>query len=57
MQKLCEAARENKISGLFAYTMPRNQSMIKLFKRLPYNVSTVYDGDVLELTCRFDEIQ
>jgi GNAT superfamily N-acetyltransferase len=57
MQKLCDAARENGISGLFAYTMPRNQSMIKLFKRLPYKVSKVYDGEVVELSCRFDEIQ
>ena len=57
VQKLCEAARENKISGFTAYTMPRNQSMIKLFKSLPYKVSTVYDGDVLELTCMFNEIQ
>jgi GNAT superfamily N-acetyltransferase len=57
MKKLSEAARENGISGLTAYTMPRNQSMIKLFKSLPYKVSTVYDGEVLELTCRFNEIQ
>ncbi|MBW2248045.1 MAG: GNAT family N-acetyltransferase [Deltaproteobacteria bacterium] len=57
VQKLCEAARENKISGFTAYTMPRNQSMIKLFKSLPYKVSTVYDGEVLELTCMFNEIR
>jgi len=57
VQKLCEAARENKISGFTAYTMPRNQSMIKLFKSLPYEASTVYDGEVLELTCMFNEIR
>ena len=57
MLKLCKAARENEISGLVAYTMPRNQGMIKLFKSLPYNVSTVYDGEVVELTCMFNEIQ
>jgi acyl-CoA hydrolase/GNAT superfamily N-acetyltransferase len=57
MRKLCEAARENGISGLTAYTMPRNQGMIKLFKSLPYKVRTVYDGEVVELTCMFNEIQ
>ena len=57
MRKLCEAAQKNGISGLVAYTMPRNQGMIKLFKSLPYNVSTVYDGEVVELTCMFNEIQ
>jgi len=57
MLKLCEAAREHGISGLTAYTLPRNQGMIKLFKSLPYKVHTVYDGEVLELTCMFNEIQ
>lgn len=57
MLKLCEAARENEISGLTAYTMPGNKGMIKLFKSLPYNVSTVYDGEVVELTCMFNEVK
>jgi GNAT superfamily N-acetyltransferase len=57
MRKLCETARENGISGLTAYTMPGNQGMIKLFKSLPYKVSTVYDGEVIELTCMFDEVK
>ena len=57
MRKLCEAARENGISGLTAYTMPRNQGMIKLFKSLPYKTRTVYDGEVVELTCMFNEIE
>ncbi len=57
MQKLSEAARENGIAGLMAYTLPRNQGMVRLFKTLPYKVSTVYDGDVIELNCRFDELQ
>jgi len=57
MRKLCEAARENEISGLTAYTMPGNQGMIKLFKSLPYNVSTIYDGEVVELTCMFNEVK
>ena len=57
MQKLSEAARENGIAGLLAYTLPRNRGMVRLFKTLPYKVSTVHDGDVIELSCRFDEIQ
>ena len=57
MQKLSEAARENGIAGLIAYTLPRNQGMVRLFKTLPYKVSTIYDGDVIELSCRFDELE
>ncbi len=57
MKKLSEAARENGISGLMAYTLPRNRGMIKLFKSLPYKTKTVYDGEVVELTCMFDELK
>ena len=57
MKKLSEAARENGISGLMAYTLPRNQGMIKLFKSLPYKTRTLYDGEVVELTCMFDELK
>ena len=57
MRKLSEAARENGIAGLMAYTLPRNQGMIRLFKSLPYKVSTMYDGSVIELSCRFDEVE
>ncbi|MDH4204974.1 MAG: GNAT family N-acetyltransferase [Desulfobacteraceae bacterium] len=57
MKKLSEAARENGISGLMAYTLPRNQGMIKLFKSLPYKTKTIYDGEVVELTCMFDELK
>ena len=56
MRKLAEAARENGIAGLFAYTLPRNQGMIRLFKTLPYKVKTFYDRDAIELSCRFDEL-
>ncbi|MBW1724729.1 MAG: GNAT family N-acetyltransferase, partial [Deltaproteobacteria bacterium] len=54
IRKLSEAARENGISGLVAYTLPRNEGMIKLFKGLPYKTATEYDGEVVELTCIFD---
>jgi acyl-CoA hydrolase/GNAT superfamily N-acetyltransferase len=57
LRKLAEAARENGIAGLFAYTQPRNQGMIRLFKTLPYKVKTFYDRDAIELSCRFDELE
>ena len=53
MQKLAGAARENGISGLTAYILPGNQGMIRLFKTMPYKVKTFYDGDVIELSCKF----
>lgn len=55
MQKLAEAARENGISGLVAYTSKRNTSMIKLFKRLPYPVDARFDGEFFILSSRFDD--
>jgi acyl-CoA hydrolase/GNAT superfamily N-acetyltransferase len=55
MRKLSRAARENGITGLIAYTSPGNQAMISLFNALPYRIKTYYDGDMLFLSCRFDE--
>ena len=55
MRKLCQAARENGINGLVAYTAPDNRAMIKLFKTLKYKVKTMVDGDMLVLSCRFDQ--
>ena len=55
LRKLSEAARDNGISGLVAYTLPQNQAMIGLFKKLPYKVKTVYEDDLLLLSCKFDE--
>ncbi len=53
--KLAEAAHENGIDGLMAYTSPTNKSMISLFKTLPYKTYNSYDGDMVELRCNFDE--
>jgi hypothetical protein len=39
---------------MVAYTSPQNQGMIRLFNYLPYKVKTVFDGDMLVLSCRFD---
>jgi len=55
MQKLAEAARENGIAGLIAYTSHDNAAMINLFKTLPYKVKTTFDDDVLVLSCKFSE--
>ena len=55
MRKLADAARENHISGLVAYTAPGNRGMVKLFNQLPYKVQTFFDGDMLTLRCKFDE--
>ncbi len=54
IRKLAEAARENGISGLMAYTSPQNQGMIRLFNQLPYKIKTIFDGDMLALSCKFD---
>lgn len=53
---LAEAARENAIAGLVAYTSTRNKAMVNLFKTLPYRVKTSFEGDTFTLSCRFDEI-
>jgi GNAT superfamily N-acetyltransferase len=57
MRKLAEAARENGLAGLFAYTSPQNKGMINLFKTLPYKIKTVFEDDMVLLSCRFDDVQ
>lgn len=52
--KLVQAAQENGLSGLLAYTNPSNQAMIKLFNRLPFVVQTSFGGEMLEMSARFD---
>ncbi len=55
LNKLAYAARDNGISGLMAYTSAQNKGMIKLFKSLPYKVDSFFDGQMLQLRCRFDQ--
>lgn len=55
LAKLAEAARENGIAGLVAYTSPANRGMMGLFKTLPYKTYNFYDGDMVELRCSFTE--
>jgi acyl-CoA hydrolase/GNAT superfamily N-acetyltransferase len=56
LRKLTDAAREKGVSGLMAYTSPNNQSMIRMFKSLPYKVKSAFDGEGVTLSCRFDEL-
>ncbi|MBF0258402.1 MAG: GNAT family N-acetyltransferase [Desulfamplus sp.] len=53
--KLAEAALENGIKGLIAYTSPMNKGMIQLFNKLPYKVSKAYEEDMLIMSCLFSE--
>ena len=55
LDKLALAARENGISGLVAYTSAQNRGMIKLFKSLPYKTDSFFDGEMLKLSCKFDQ--
>jgi acyl-CoA hydrolase/RimJ/RimL family protein N-acetyltransferase len=55
LDKLTAAALENRIGGFVAYTSPNNRGMARLFKALPFEVETFYDGDLLTLKCRFDQ--
>jgi acyl-CoA hydrolase/GNAT superfamily N-acetyltransferase len=57
LRKLAEAARDNGIAGLFAYTSIQNKAMIGLFRTLPYRVANTYEDDMIHLCCRFDEDQ
>ncbi len=57
LEKLAQAARENGISGLMAYTSPTNRGMIRLFKTLPYRIETQVDGDVVVLRCWFEAVR
>jgi len=57
LKKLTEAALENDISGLVAYTSFTNKNMIGLFKKLPYKVNTTIEEDMLRLNCDFSEIE
>jgi GNAT superfamily N-acetyltransferase len=54
LAKLAQAARENGLDGLIAYTMSENRRMIELFKNLPFKVQTRFEDGGVVLTCRFD---
>ena len=57
LRKLTDSAREKGLFGLMAYTSPNNQSMIRMFKSLPYKVKSTFDGEGVMLSCRFDELE
>jgi acyl-CoA hydrolase/ribosomal protein S18 acetylase RimI-like enzyme len=56
LEKLSEAARENSLTGLIAYTHSDNKGMVKLFNKLPYKVEAVLEGGMLVLKCNFEEV-
>ncbi|MCG8532868.1 MAG: GNAT family N-acetyltransferase, partial [Desulfovibrionales bacterium] len=53
--KLAQAAMDNGIKGLIAYTSPHNKGMIRLFNTLPYQIHSEKDEDMLILNCLFSE--
>ena len=53
IRKLAQAARNQGIKGLFAITSPGNTKMVKLFKTLPYKITSELDEDIL-LKCVFE---
>jgi len=55
LKKLSDAAQENGMPGLFAYTSSKNKAMLNLFQSLPFKVTTMIENDLLFLSCRFDE--
>lgn len=54
-RKLAQAAKDNGIKGLVAYTSPENRRMIGLFKKLPYKIHSERDDEMIILNCRFDD--
>ena len=57
IKKLAEAAKQNGIKGLTAYTAKENKRMVKLFNTLHYEVKTVSEGNMIYLEARFTEKQ
>lgn len=55
LRKLVAAARENGLAGLVAYTSTRNRAMLETMKKLPYQIRTTIEDDLLVLSARFDD--
>ena len=54
-KKLNQAAVDNGINGLIAYTALHNKAMIGLFHKLPYKIKTEKDEDMFILSCVFND--
>ena len=57
LEKITEAARENGMTSLVAYTLSTNEGMIKLFNKLPYKVETKIGEGALILRCNFEAVK
>ncbi len=55
IKKLTEAAKQNNIKGLTAYTSKSNKRMVKLFNSLDYEVKTTTQGGMVYLEATFDK--
>jgi acyl-CoA hydrolase/GNAT superfamily N-acetyltransferase len=55
LRKLAKTAEAQGVAGFFVYTLPQNQGMIRLFRKMPYPVTSTYEEDMLLLSCRLDE--
>ena len=53
--KIVDAARHNGFAGLYAMTFSDNKTMIKLFRKLPYKVSSRYEDGDLMMDVHFSE--
>jgi acyl-CoA hydrolase len=53
--KIVDAARHNGFAGLYAMTFSDNKTMIKLFRKLPYKVSSRYEDGDLMMDAHFSE--
>jgi acyl-CoA hydrolase/RimJ/RimL family protein N-acetyltransferase len=55
LAKLAQAARENGVLGLTAYTSADNQRMIRLFKSIPFKSRATLEDGMIMLQCHFDD--
>ena len=56
LRKLSKVAKEQGVNGFFVYTQPKNLGMIRLFKKMPNQVATRFEEDMLLLSCRFEDL-
>jgi len=55
IRKLIEFGIKNGAKGIFAFTIPQNQRMIRLFNGLPYRMKKSVVEGMLTLSCQFED--